>query len=158
MPRSDPANVGTSIQEQLAAAAQTFAVEVLQILSASTLADLTSLAGQATPVPELPRGPGRPAAASLPLAGDQDPGAGAGDDERRPVAPRTSALRKMAGTKPVQCPVPGCSSPGIRSKMNFCHGHFGVLSPQERLKMRQAQKERHVPQPLVLNEKKSRPR
>jgi hypothetical protein len=156
MPRSDLANVGTSIQEQLAAAAQTFAVEVLRILSASTLADLTSLAGQAVPAPEMPRRVGRPPAAPLPPAEAQAPAPGPLSEERRPVEPRTSALRKMAGTKPVECPVPGCSTPGIRSKMNFCHGHFSVLPEPERLKMRQAQKERHIPQPLVLKEKKGR--
>jgi hypothetical protein len=136
------------IQTQLTQAAHTFAQEILRILRQTTLSELTALAGR-QPVgagadAERALAPG-PAAAPLPAAKPA---------KRKKPTPRTSTLRRIAGTKPVECPVQGCKSPGVRSKMNFCHEHARTLSKAERMKLRQQQRASHVPESIDLPDKK----
>ncbi len=89
-----------------------------------------------------------PTAISVPVAeeGEAAPRRGPGRP-RKPVqpakketSPQTSAVRRVAGTKPVACPVQGCPSPGVRPKMNFCEGHSAELSKEERQRLRAVQK------------------
>ena len=67
-------------------------------------------------------------------------------------SPRTSAVRRAAGTKPVPCPVQDCGIPGIRSKMNFCAEHAASLSEAERQRLRQAQRANHAGQDATTSE------
>ena len=111
IPKGEAA-VSTAIEEALTDAAGAFAQEILRILGSSTLSELTQLAGRAAEgTVAYRRGPGRP-----PKMERLRPGR---VPTKKP-SPRTSALRRMAGTKPVPCPMQGCQNPGIRSKMNFC--------------------------------------
>jgi hypothetical protein len=71
---------------------------------------------------------------------------------KKKVPPRTSAVRRAAGTKPVACPAHGCESPGIRSKMNFCTEHAAALSEEERLRLRQEQRANHPGQDAAAAE------
>ncbi len=73
------------------------------------------------------RGPGRPPKAVQPAT------------KKRPT-PQTSAVRRVAGTKPVACPAPGCQNPGVRPKMNFCNEHADALPKEERQSLRAAQR------------------
>jgi hypothetical protein len=73
------------------------------------------------------RGPGRP------------PKAVQSATKKKPT-PQTSAVRRVAGTKPVACPVPGCQNPGVRPKMNFCNEHADALPKEERRSLRAAQR------------------
>lgn len=136
--RKDPGPVA-SIQNQLTEAANMFAREILRILRATTLSDLTMLAGKAAPA-----APSRGAVAAV----VEDDG---GQRRKRP-SPRTSTLRRIAGTKPVECPVQGCENSGVRSKMNFCNDHASSLSKAERVKLRAQQKARHISESISLPE------
>jgi hypothetical protein len=140
MPRRKDPGAVASIQQQLTEAANVFAREILRILRATTLSDLTVLAGKA--------GPAAPTAAAAASREVQDEGA----PRRKRPSQRTSALRRIAGTKPVVCPVPGCENNGVRSKMNFCNDHASSLSKAERLKLRQQQKARHISESIALPE------
>lgn len=135
MPKKKTPGGAMTIQQQLTEAAGAFAREILHILRATTLSDLTALAGRAPPGGQ---------AASAPAAQEAP-------RRRRPSA-RTSTLRRIAGTKPVSCPVPGCETPGVRSKMNFCNEHAASLSKAERIKLRQQQRSRHVTESILLPE------
>ena len=131
-----------SIQEALTDAAGAFAQEILRILGSSTLSELTQLAGRAAEgTVAYRRGPGRP-----PKMERLRPGR---VPTKKP-SPRTSALRRMAGTKPVPCPMQGCQNPGIRSKMNFCNEHADGLSKAERQRLRQLQRATHTVERTVL--------
>lgn len=148
-PGTESAEKGAlSIQDALTEAAQGFAMEILRILGASTLQELTALAGKAA-TEDLQVRPlaGRPARFErlLRLRGIMP---------KKP-SPRTSALRRMAGTKPVPCPYPDCQQPGIRSKMNFCNEHAEQLSKPERARLRQQQRQNHKVERTVLPEDKS---
>ncbi len=76
--------------------------------------------------PPAPRRGGRPAKPAQP--------------PKKKPHPMTSAVRRLAGTKPVACPVRDCESPGIRSKMNFCTEHAGALPKADRQRLRQMQR------------------
>lgn len=83
-----------------------------------------------------------PAAAPAPGADDEGDVAlrrGPGRPRKKPT-PQTSAVRRVAGTKPVACPVPGCQNPGVRPKMNFCTEHADALPKEERRRLRDAQR------------------
>jgi hypothetical protein len=48
--------------------------------------------------------------------------------------------KRIAGTKPVACPAPGCKKPGVRRFRNFCSAHAESLGAAEKRKLRAAQK------------------
>lgn len=152
MPRKKPAIAARArIQERLTVAAYAFAEEVLRILGESTMADLAALAGHSLEGIPPRRGPGRPSKAEAELA---KLAALAKAIPAKRVPPRTSVLRRMAGTKPVPCPVQDCKNPGVRSKMNFCNEHAAELSKNEMIKLRQQQKSSHVAESLELPQEK----
>lgn len=138
------ADTGTdTIQEALTDAANAFAQEILRILGSTTLSELTQLAGRAAEgAVTYRRGPGRPPKIER----------GRVRIPTKKPSPRTSALRRMAGTKPVPCPVQGCENPGIRSKMNFCNEHAESLSKADRVRLRQLQRANHQVERTVLPE------
>ncbi|MCS6913931.1 MAG: hypothetical protein RMK29_19985 [Myxococcales bacterium] len=135
MPKEKTSGGVVTIQQQLTEAASAFAREILNILRATTLSDLTALAGRAA-------------------SGSQaaDPAASQEQLRRRRPSARTSTLRRIAGTKPVSCPVPGCQNPGVRSKMNFCNDHAASLPKAERIRLRQQQRSHHVVESIQLPE------
>lgn len=139
-----------SIQAALTDAAQQFAQEILRLLAGATLAELTQLAGRAAPDAGegvvVRRGPGRPPKAAAVAAPTRTK-----PPQKRP-SPRTSALRRMAGTKPVVCPFPDCQNPGVRSKMNFCSEHAEQLPKAERARLRQLQRANHQVERTILPE------
>ena len=47
--------------------------------------------------------------------------------------------KRIAGTKPVACPVPKCAKPGVRRFANFCVVHAESLSKAEKKRLRAAQ-------------------
>jgi hypothetical protein len=48
--------------------------------------------------------------------------------------------RRIAGTKPVACPVEGCKRPGIRRFSNFCLDHHASVPASEQKALREAQR------------------
>lgn len=127
-------SVQSAIQQQLSQAAHSFAQEILAILRGTTLSDLAVLTGRRLPVSTEEGG------------GESEGGvpfSPMGMNGRKPPSPKTSAVRRFAGTKPVQCPVDGCTEPGIRSKMNFCHTHASELTKVEKTKLRNIQRQDH---------------
>jgi hypothetical protein len=131
-----PVSIQSSIQQSLSQAAQEFAQQILGILGASTLTELSALSGRRVEPGAATRPGPNGAQATAPI--------GNGLALKKNPTPRTSALRRQAGTKPVQCPVEGCTSPGVRSKMNFCHDHFIQLSNAQKLELRNAQRAAHL--------------
>jgi hypothetical protein len=109
------------LQSELSSAAVSFAKQILEILRAHTLQDLSALQP----------GSSRSASASAPAA--------APAQAPRTPRPRTNELKRIGGTRPVDCRVPGCSEPGVRAKMNFCRTHAQSLSREQRLRLRDAQ-------------------
>ncbi len=103
-----------AIHGRIAQAARSFAQEILQILGSATLAELTAVSQ----------------------------GGGLLSSEQRAAYSRTIELKRLGGTRVVECPVQGCKQPGVRAKMNFCHDHFRSLSRPERVRLREAQKAR----------------
>lgn len=129
MPRSKSPSPVTSLQQQLTDATHAFAQGILRVLGTSTLSGLTALTGrQAAPEP-----PGKPQQG---IDSVEPP-------RRKQTSPRTRNLRRLAGTKPVICPVPGCEATGVRSKMNFCNEHSASLSQDDRVHLRQQQRAGH---------------
>lgn len=89
---------------------------------------------------------------SVPAAPRRGPTRRAKPASKKKASPRTSAVRRAAGTKPVACPVQDCGIPGIRSKMNFCAEHAGTLPKTERQRLRQAQRANHAGQDATASE------
>ena len=129
MPPRKSQGPASSLERRLADAATTFAQEILRVLGTSTLSNLTALTGKQT-APEPKEKPQQ----------EIDP---IEPQRRKQTSPRTRTLRKLAGTKPVTCPVPGCETPGVRSKMNFCNEHAASLSQADRDHLRQQQRAGH---------------
>ncbi len=105
-----PKHDGTEgIRQQIADAARRYAQEVLHIVGSATVAQLQALSRF--------------------------------QRLRAPEArqPDVSARKRMGGTKPVACPVPGCKNTGVRRHMNFCHEH-ATLPRRQRLRLRAAQR------------------
>ena len=89
----------------------------------------------AKPVP-MKAMPGKQPAPAKPSAPAQKPAGSAKLDAK--TRARNEAKR-IAGTKPVACPVPGCGKPGVRTFANFCIDHNRALGKAEKKKLRAAQ-------------------
>src|SRR5438067_1102064 len=48
----------------------------------------------------------------------------------------TNEAKRIAGTKPVACPMPGCNNPGVRRFMNFCVEHHASTPKAEQKRLR----------------------
>jgi hypothetical protein len=135
MPRSKQTEQTTApgmiIHQRISEAARLFTQQILHILGSSTLAELTALS-QAGPT------------AQAQVAG-RGPSLAAQRRERQ-AQPVTAEKKKVLdfllsiGRMPVQCPVPGCETRGVRSKNNFCSEHYRTLPKDEQIRLREEQK------------------
>src|SRR5436309_747696 len=98
-----------SIEEQVTKAAYLFVQEILRVLGNSTLVELALLTGRGSPVDEREEEPA--ALEGEPKRSPRTMAAVARVEPERKVSKRISSVRKAAGTKPVECPVPGCREP-----------------------------------------------
>lgn len=150
-----------TIQERVSIAALSFTQQILQILGSSTLAELSALRervvagdvrGAAGPGPA-----GRIAAPAEAVAGpdeDQaelggDEGEGQGEDEEEVLDKgvedrilKDAMAAEMPRETGVECPVPGCKSPGIRPKRNFCLKHSRMMTKEAQIRMLDDQQKR----------------
>ena len=131
------------IQRLLDDATGRFTQQVVNILADAPVIALTHLAASTLPDPQLTsqqtKGsssvPAEQAATSAPKRAPSKPAS-----RPRSVPPALSERRRAAANAPVFCPVPGCSTPGIRRKQNFCAAHHTELPDAERNRLRTLQK------------------
>ena len=120
-----------------------FAQRVVNILASAPVLALTQLAASTPRDPQVAsqqttgsrRTPAERAATSAPKRTPAKPAS-----RPRSAPPALSERRRAAANAPVFCPVPGCSTPGIRRKQNFCAAHHTELPDAERNRLRTLQK------------------
>ena len=119
---------------------------MVNILADAPVVALTQLAASTPLNPQVAsqkttgsrRAPAERTATSAPKAPKRAPSKPA--SRPRSVPPALSERRRAAANAPVFCPVPGCSTPGIRRKQNFCAAHHTELPDAERNRLRTLQK------------------
>jgi hypothetical protein len=146
MPRRTNPQPASSLPEQLTEAATAFTRELLRIIGGTTLTNLCAIGAEPGP---------RELAVARQVSNVTE-----GEGRAPRPGKRTNALRRAAGTRPVSCPVPGCESKGVRSKMNFCSEHAASLPAAKKNRLRQHQRESHIAQPIDVasSSNKGRPK
>ena len=135
------------MQRLLDQATWQFAQKVVNILAGAPVITLTQLAASTPLEPQVaskrttgsPRTPAERSATSAPKRVPSKPAS-----RPRPVSPALSERRRAAANTPVFCPVPGCSTPGVRRNQNFCAAHHTELPDAERNRLRTLQKNNAV--------------